>query len=392
MSLEAQQPATRKLRLRPLKVSDLPSHPSLASLQSNSNVGLRDFVREVLTEAVDFSDNVIPSTFQKKGSERKSPPSTAKVQVLSSELLRGEAWFARQSVHENAPLDGTASWDEFEAGLFDDHAENEATYTPSIYDTHKVLDWAEQINEIEGDFGVEYEEVAMEIYEMCHELPGPLQNRVFCVLNTRAFTRAGAFVVTQIPVDLKKVPNAIYANGQNRTQGSNELKRAKATIGEYVSVERVHEQDDGNVMWEMATASDAKGWVPMSAQKMGVPGAIVKDVGLFMKQAAEKRTKKPHGAVEELAKPDEVAGEPGPVEEASSQDRVPNPIVDTAQPSYEPLSAVADEEKEQESPNTGADSAYALTPRPDTAESLSAKEEHKQPNGLDAAPQATASA
>ena len=33
----------------------------------------------------------------------------------------------------------------------------------------------------------------------------------------------------------------------------------------------------------MATTSDAKGWLPMYLQKLGVPGAVIKDVGLFMK-------------------------------------------------------------------------------------------------------------
>lgn len=39
---------------------------------------------------------------------------------------------------------------------------------------------------------------------------------------------------------------------------------------------------DQNLEWVMATASDAKGWLPMWAQKMGVPSAVVKDVGLFI--------------------------------------------------------------------------------------------------------------
>lgn len=33
----------------------------------------------------------------------------------------------------------------------------------------------------------------------------------------------------------------------------------------------------------MATASHAKGNIPMAMQRMGVPGAIAKDVGLFLK-------------------------------------------------------------------------------------------------------------
>ena len=155
---------TRKLRLQPLKPEELPTHPELASLQDkrSSDVDLRTFVREVLDEAVNFSDSVIPSNFQKKGSSKSSPPSSAKVSVLSSDLIRGETWFARQSVHENAPLDGSASFDEFEAGLFDNHSENEMAYTPTVYDARRVLDWGEQIRPIQNDFGAEYEEVVME--------------------------------------------------------------------------------------------------------------------------------------------------------------------------------------------------------------------------------------
>ena len=39
----------------------------------------------------------------------------------------------------------------------------------------------------------------------------------------------------------------------------------------------------------MATASNARGSLPMWAQKMGVPGAVVKDVGLFMKWVGGRR-------------------------------------------------------------------------------------------------------
>lgn len=46
---------------------------------------------------------------------------------------------------------------------------------------------------------------------------------------------------------------------------------------------------DQNIEWTMATASDAKGWLPMWAQKLGVPSAIVKDVGYFIRWAHKKR-------------------------------------------------------------------------------------------------------
>jgi hypothetical protein len=39
----------------------------------------------------------------------------------------------------------------------------------------------------------------------------------------------------------------------------------------------------------MGTASDAGGNLPMWAQKMGVPGAVVKDVGLFMQYCEDQR-------------------------------------------------------------------------------------------------------
>lgn len=156
--------ATRKLRMRPLTPKELPPHPLLEKLQAGQSqpVDLRHFVNEVLEEAIEFSDSVIPSTFQKKGSPKSSPPSTAKVQLLSSELIQGETWFARQSIHENAPLEGTADFEEFENGLYDNHSVNEAEYTPNVYDSHKVLDYSESINAVEGDFGEVFEEVSME--------------------------------------------------------------------------------------------------------------------------------------------------------------------------------------------------------------------------------------
>lgn len=57
----------------------------------------------------------------------------------------------------------------------------------------------------------------------------------------------------------------------------------------YTSIERCRMLPDLDIEWIMATASDAKGWLPMWAQKMGVPGAVVKDVGLFVKWVSEHR-------------------------------------------------------------------------------------------------------
>ena len=59
----------------------------------------------------------------------------------------------------------------------------------------------------------------------------------------------------------------------------------------YTSVGRYKVLPDLNVEWVMAVASDAKGWLPMWIQKMALPGAIVKDVGLFTKWTAENRAR-----------------------------------------------------------------------------------------------------
>lgn len=98
------------------------------------------------------------------------------------------------------------------------------------------------------------------------------------------------FITAQIPVDLTKVPQALYANGRNRSDGKTAQQKKETTAGMYVSVERAEQLDDGaKVKWQMATASDAKGNLPMWMQKMGVPGAVVHDVGLFMDWVAKRR-------------------------------------------------------------------------------------------------------
>jgi len=146
-------PATRKLRLAPLQPSALPAHPALANSGSSSaSVSLAAFVREVLDEALAFSDSVMPSTFQKKGSPKSSAPAAAKVQLLSSDVLKGEAWFARRSEHVDGARDGSASFAEFERGLFHDHSVHEMDYTPDVFDAFKVLDYSEGVAGV-GDFG-----------------------------------------------------------------------------------------------------------------------------------------------------------------------------------------------------------------------------------------------
>lgn len=69
------------------------------------------------------------------------------------------------------------------------------------------------------------------VYEMCHKLPFPLLPRVFPVLLVTAKTGRHSFVVVQIPVDIKSLPEAFYSNGRNRREGDSALKRKTPVLG-----------------------------------------------------------------------------------------------------------------------------------------------------------------
>lgn len=274
--------------MRPLKVSELPAHPELTVKQSNAPE-VRTFVSDALEEGNKFMISYMPSKFALKDANKKSSPATADVKLTTHELqvrdlpreVQGsgagnESWFARTSIHDNKAEEGTASWDEFDNGLRVDHSQHEKDYTPGVLDAHEVMNWDESLGGIERKIG-DWHDVHVSVMEMCHKIPPPLNNRVFTVLVITA-KREREFIVVQIPVSPEGLPNAKYHNA------------AKITPGMYVSVERGELLEEGKkVKWQMATASDAGGSLPMWMQKMGVPGAVVKDVGLFIGWCDEKR-------------------------------------------------------------------------------------------------------
>ena len=103
-------PLGNLVRLIPLKLNEIPSHPSVSAylnasthkkhdsesdfskidlsssdgtspnLDPNGQPRLIPFIREILDEATDFVDNELPSTFSKKGTKSNSP-ATAKIEV-----------------------------------------------------------------------------------------------------------------------------------------------------------------------------------------------------------------------------------------------------------------------------------------------------------------------
>ena len=117
---------------------------------------------------------------------------------------------------------------------------------------------------------------------MAHKIP-VFNNRFFPVIVATARSAVGkSLLVVQVPVDLQKSDGAKYSIG----------KGGKAVQGMYVSIEYARALEDGTIVWEMATASDAKGALPMPVQKLGIPGAIIKDVGLFLTWAEQNRRNK----------------------------------------------------------------------------------------------------
>lgn len=179
----------------------------------------------------------------------------------------------------------------------------------------------------EGTAGVTFSDVTLAVYEMCHRLPFPLHPRVFSVVVATARTHSpspssttssSSFIVAQIPISLTNIPAAFYSNNrykqpdQKSSEIHNPIGNSNGTVvmGLYTSVERCKRlpasvpaegegaavtegkgegQAETETEWLMATASDAGGILPGWAQKLGTPGAVVKDVGLFVTWAEGRR-------------------------------------------------------------------------------------------------------
>jgi hypothetical protein len=294
------------IRLRPLAVDQLPAHSKLPS-DGKERPEIHAFAAAALEEGNAFMTTYLPHKFKTKSEGKWSPPSNSPVKLFAldisaSELPKntvaaapsggsGESWFARESIHVNKAENETASWSEFDNGLRVDHSQHEMEYTPTVEDAHEVMNWDEELEKKGRKIG-EWDDVHASVMEMRHKVPAPLNNRVFPVLVITAKTAAApaegsdqgtpgdSFTVVQIPVSTQGLPNAKYHNAP------------KITGGLYCSIERCEVVEDGNkVQWSMATASDAKGILPMWAQKMGVPGAVVKDVGWFILWVSERRQK-----------------------------------------------------------------------------------------------------
>lgn len=314
------------IRLSGLKLSQLPS-------ASATPEELQPFITALLKEAVPFVDSAAPqggqnsSPWKSKGT-KKFPESAAKVE-LSERVLTlpapgsaapaaaaaadasaggetkaakptktaetTETWACRRSVHIDSATKGTASWAEFARCLRDEHAATEDAFTPTVLAHREAQSWGGArdvspiaIGEGEGSgSGISSSSTwwggfQLVLVEMKHKIPPPLKPRVFPVLQLLATamtagdsarTAKAEFVVVSVPV-------AEFAESELAALS----KETGVVVGAYAAVERVKKEESGrgDVEWIMATASDAKGVLPMWVQTKAVPGQIAKDVALFL--------------------------------------------------------------------------------------------------------------
>lgn len=321
------------LRLGGLKTSQLP--PPTASPDE-----LRPLVTALLEEAIPLIDSAAPrpgagaATTSSSSSKWKSkgtktfPESEAEVELSEGVVgagsgagtSSGETWACRRSVHADAARGGTASWAEFVACIRDDHAATEEAFTPTVLGRHEVVTWGGGGGGVGGGAGLEtvvvraggrsWGGLGAGVVEMKHKVPAPLRPRVFAVLQVVCSAVEEDGEVGEDEFLVVSVPVGDLAEGamRDRTRLCGEKG---VVVGAYASVERVRRlpvegggggagggESTGRIEWVMATASDARGVLPMWVQTKAVPGQIAKDVSLFLGWLDRERRKKEEGGAE----------------------------------------------------------------------------------------------
>ncbi|KAF1954018.1 hypothetical protein CC80DRAFT_595552 [Byssothecium circinans] len=324
VSSRAQNTAKKILTLEPFGPDDIPPHPDFQSQQTDPPP-LHTFLNAVFIEAE--KELAVPRTNigKFKGSVSGTPVAVEKWK--SSEKIDGGdeiVWFGRTSEHEEGKL---VTFKELDACLMKGHEKHEAEYTPAVYDVNTLVEWdfgGEEMVWRAGEREGKMKDVEMRITQMHHSLPGAglLSDRLFTTLllsftntsptSTSPTTTILEAINMQIPINFPALPATIgsrahirlhpsskkyiYHNDDaNATSTQKQKTKAGKDIveGKYVSVERIRllgEEGKGRkVVWEMKTASEAGGKLPAWMQKMGVPGAIVKDVPLALGFIVEGR-------------------------------------------------------------------------------------------------------
>ncbi|KAJ6259650.1 hypothetical protein Dda_5288 [Drechslerella dactyloides] len=237
-------------------------------------------------EVVDGPDEQEENEAQEGNKEKKKNQGKSE-----KKAIRTEYWFSRHSVHnlDSENTDRPFIWDDFDDYLFKDHAEHELGYAPTVRQVDKIIvesDWDLSGVSIPG-----WEIVKVAAYGIHHQLPWPLSERVFpilLILATAVDNRE--LMIISMPIKI-----ASDIKGTNiKSQESVNVITPKVTIGQYVAVERVlyrpatASDAKPQVIWDMATASDASGNIPMAIQRRGVGREIFKDVEAFLDYVHKK--------------------------------------------------------------------------------------------------------
>ncbi|KAM3499901.1 hypothetical protein MY10362_006875 [Beauveria mimosiformis] len=296
--------------------------PSQLPAPTASGAELTPLLTGLLSEALPFIDDVPAVPASCSSSASKSPPSSwkfrkthtyassdAPVDVyekkLSADTMRrvaaeyqsqlpqvrpppsgvaAETWFLRRSVHADAAVPKSASWDEFLLHFKQQHAASEKAFTASVESTTPRTQWDCGGVEIRHA-GATWVDWTLKVEESVHRLPFPLKRRVFPVLQaTAAVAGRREFVVVQV----------FYAGGPD---AANARGGGGGTVtGAYTSVERVRELpstgEDGRtkrIEWVMGTASDARGVLPEFVQALATPDMVPKDVDFFLSWVVGQR-------------------------------------------------------------------------------------------------------
>ncbi|KAJ6081031.1 hypothetical protein N7499_005905 [Penicillium canescens] len=334
------------IQLQPHPITSLPHHPDLET--GGPSRPLQEHIRATLEEAHEILES-LPSDLRAESKLRKSPPSDAKVKLSqgwrtplhSDPNAQKEYWVSRESEHEDSSRsNGSATWQEFQNGLHQDHAYHEMEYTPSVTRVVQLFNWAEgEDDHLDQDINTKntrYKQFNVQLFLIIHTFnPSRLIHpRAFLSFTISATTQnllapdhntpntrhpTEGFITIQVPYSIDNPgPNPAFVDYQYHGLYSRITSNIppRTVFAHYASIERVEllvlptgrsmsisGQGEGvgegggelgittpstlntpasstgrRVKWTMATTSDAGGKIPGWVQRSWMLGGIPKAV------------------------------------------------------------------------------------------------------------------
>ncbi len=311
-----------------------PAVPAGAQAPSNAGSSAPASVNGGNDSAVGDVSDAAPAAAGAASDGGKGHSRASKRQRYRQIKVTPETWACRRSVHPNSATPGSASWDEFVYYMKDEHIETEDAMTESVAAAQKALIWPNAANMPVCDMlGIDegsgpWTDFTLAAVEMQHKIGGLLYDRVFPVLQMSCRSMNASvsheFIVISVPIkDWAAVPTP---PGLSKKLSNGD----RVVLGSYVSVERFRilpinpddvagatvipsppaapqsaETPSGPlaqpselglsapaptyIEWTMATASHARGVVPLFLQTPFVPEKIAVDVPYFTKWMADRR-------------------------------------------------------------------------------------------------------